>query len=196
MRSATQNDDGRGAAASPRSRHRSDTLPKTGPDSRDALAAARIGEGDLAMAKRKAQVALAEYGHALSLAEEADPTLRAQIYTRLGHANRMLATGSAGDCYRQALALDRRQVTALRCLVDEAAQDEDWAEMAELEERLFASIDDPKHRCLELIASGDRWLAAADAPLHARIRYRRALEANPANRTARDRLKALRPSYR
>ena len=146
------------------------------------------------MAKRKGEVALAEYGHALSLADEADPTLRAQIYTRLGHANRMLATGTAADCYRQALALDKRQVTALRCLVEHAAEDEDWAEMADLEERLFTTIDDPRHRCLELIASGDRWLAAADAPLHARIRYRRALEANPANAAARHRLKALRPA--
>lgn len=85
-------------------------------------------------------------------------------------------------------------VLVLRCLVDEAAEYEDWPEMAELEERLFATIDDPRHRCLELIASGDRWLAAANAPLHARIRYRRALESNPSNAAARHRLKALRPA--
>ena len=146
------------------------------------------------MAKRKGEIALAEYGHALSLAEGAEAELQARIYTRLGHAHRMLADGSASDCYRQALAFDKGQVTALRCLVEEAAEEEDWAEMAELEEQLFATISDRRHRCLELLASGDRWLAAADAPLHARIRYRRALDANPANAAARHRLEALRPA--
>jgi hypothetical protein len=144
------------------------------------------------MVRRKAEVALAEYGHALSLAEGAEPTFVAEIYVRLGHAHRMLTSGSASDCYRQALIFDKTQVTALRCLIEQSAADEDWADVAELEERLFTAVDDARHRCLELMASGDRWLAAADAPLHARIRYRRALEANPASPAARQRLKAAR----
>ena len=94
--------------------------------------------------------------------------------------------------YARALANVQSSVSALQ---NHALQDaRHRAEMAELEERLFATIDDPRHRCLELIASGDRWLAAANAPLHARIRYRRALESNPSNAAARHRLKALRPA--
>jgi hypothetical protein len=177
-----------------RSRAISNVMRKGGSSGRPALARERMAAGDLAMARREPQVATAEYGHALALSESGDPSAVAELHARLGHAHRLLGDGEARDHYERAIMLDKGQLPAIRCLIEDHAEHGDWDLVARLEEQLFRAVDDPTHRSVEMVASGDRWLAEADAPVHARMRYLRALACDRASGSAARRLSSLRAS--
>jgi tetratricopeptide (TPR) repeat protein len=136
-------------------------------------------------------LARARFKEAIALMPDADRDSCAEMYTRLGHALRLGGDPEALHCYELAARLSPTHVSALRGMIELFAAHAQWRKVAGLEEQLFTALDDDAQRCVELVASGDRWLKDADAPARARVRYGRALHANPDSNAARRRLASL-----
>ncbi len=174
------------SAPTPRSRHLSGIVEKASPDSRNSRAKRWLHAADLALATRRPQAAAHAYGEAAALLVDADERYVAEIHARRGHALRLAGHEDAEGSYEAALARQPDHAGALRGLIAFLIDVDDRSGIATLEEQLFNAIDDPAHRCVELIASGDRW-ARAGARTLARIRYRRALHLRPDSAAARRR---------
>ena len=79
----------------------------------------------------------------------------------------------------KALTLVPGLVSALEALVELDAAEGDWRALAGAEDRLLASIEDPKARADRLLAFGGRWAEKAKDLVRAEERLERAQELRP-----------------
>lgn len=121
-----------------------------------------------------------------------DKALLANVYVRLGHANRALGrTLPAVQSYRSALEMCPDHLPTLEALVSLHTAWEEWSYVAKYEERLFEALSGSDRLHDVLLKSGDRWWELAEDLDRAHVRFVIAAKRFPRSRRAAERLAAL-----
>lgn len=151
---------------------------------------AAIRAGDACLRGDDPSQAARHYAVALTaLRTGGDKTLLANVYLRLGHANRALGrTLPAVQSYRSALEMSPDHPPTLEALVSLHTAWEEWDYVAKYEERLFKALSDSEKLHDVLLRSGDRWWTLAEDLERAHVRYMIAAKRFPDSRRAAERL--------
>ncbi len=174
-------------APEPTTRRRSGFVPRPA----DPLAA-----GDASLSTGALDHACAHYERVLA-DEGGDADRTAAALYGLGAVARARGDfDGAVRCLEQVIALSPDHRPAFHDLLQLCAASGRWDKVLEVEQRLFDAIDDPRERCDELIASGDRWWQGASDRERALARYRQVLCIDRRHRGARARVKVLKAAPR
>lgn len=154
---------------------------------------AAILAGDACLRGDDPYQAARHYAVALTaLRTTGDKKLLANVYLRLGHANRALGrTLPAVQSYRSALEMSPEHPPTLEALVSLHTAWEEWAYVAKYEERLFEALADSDALHDVLLRSGDRWWEINGDLERAHVRYMIAAKRFPTSRRAAERLAAV-----